>query len=119
MGYIYLASPYSDPDPAIRVKRFRAACQAAAKLILDGNKVFSPIAHGHAIASFAAPEDDMMRSWDDWKELDLAILEQADVVAILMLPGWRKSVGVQAELDHAIGLYKPILYLREGGFIDV
>ena len=32
---IYLASPYLDPDPLVRRERFRAACQAAAKLIRE------------------------------------------------------------------------------------
>ncbi|GIW55540.1 MAG: hypothetical protein KatS3mg082_1944 [Nitrospiraceae bacterium] len=35
-GMIYLASPYSHPDPAVREERFHAACRAAAALLLAG-----------------------------------------------------------------------------------
>jgi len=33
---IYLASPYSHPDPAVRAERYRAACRATAALLLAG-----------------------------------------------------------------------------------
>ena len=39
---IYLASPYSHPDPAVREERFREACRAAAKLISLGRIVSRP-----------------------------------------------------------------------------
>ena len=29
---IYLASPYTHPDPAVRVKRFRNACEMTAEI---------------------------------------------------------------------------------------
>lgn len=28
-GFIYLASPYTHPDPAVRARRYLAACRAA------------------------------------------------------------------------------------------
>ncbi len=48
---IYLASPYSHPDPAVREQRFRAACRAAAELIRAGHVVISPVVHGHPMAA--------------------------------------------------------------------
>jgi hypothetical protein len=42
---IYLASPYSHPDRAVREERFRGACRATAALLRSGHAVFSPIAH--------------------------------------------------------------------------
>ncbi|MCP4786572.1 MAG: DUF1937 family protein [Fuerstiella sp.] len=47
---IYLASPYSHSDANIREKRFRDVCRTAARLMRNGDVVFSPIAHGHPIA---------------------------------------------------------------------
>jgi hypothetical protein len=52
---IYLASPYSHPDPAVREARFREACRAAAKLMRLGQPAFSPIVHGHPIAVYGLP----------------------------------------------------------------
>lgn len=46
---IYLASPYSHPDPAVEELRFEAACEAACKLMQQGHHVFSPIAHTHPV----------------------------------------------------------------------
>jgi hypothetical protein len=40
---IYLASPFTHDDPAVRQQRFEAACRAAAILISQGKTVFSPI----------------------------------------------------------------------------
>jgi hypothetical protein len=46
---IYLASPYSHADDAIRAQWFDAACRAAAELMRAGHTVYSPIVHGHPI----------------------------------------------------------------------
>jgi len=45
---IYLASPYSSPDPAVREARFRAACKATAASI-SGQKM------GEGLISIALP----------------------------------------------------------------
>ena len=43
---IYLAAPYSHPDPWVRQDRAGRITEAAARLIADGWAVFSPISHG-------------------------------------------------------------------------
>jgi Domain of unknown function (DUF1937). len=48
---IYLASPYSHPDPLVREARFDAACRAMADLVHAGQIVFSPIVHGHPLGA--------------------------------------------------------------------
>jgi len=106
---VYLASPYSHPDPAVRQVRFREACRAAAALMHSGRSVFSPIAHGHPICELGVPSD-----WTKWQELDQRILRQCDEVVVLMLDGWRVSRGVQAEIDHAIEMDMPVRYLPLG-----
>jgi hypothetical protein len=62
---IYLASPYSHPDPAVRQERYEAVCQAAAELISRGHIVFSPVAHSHTIATYGLPGD-----WEFWQRTD-------------------------------------------------
>ena len=44
---IYLASPYSHPDPSVREQRFQNACRIAAELMRSGRIVYSPVAHSH------------------------------------------------------------------------
>lgn len=103
---IYLASPYSHPDPAVREQRFRAACQAAVALLHAGRVVFSPIAHSHPLAQHGLPGN-----WHFWERYDRAFLERCDEVLVLMLDGWEESVGVQAEIRIARELGKPVRYL--------
>jgi nucleoside 2-deoxyribosyltransferase len=103
---IYLASPYSHLDPAVREQRFRAACQAAVALLHAGRVVFSPIAHSHPLAQHGLPGN-----WQFWERYDRAFLERCDEVVVLMLDGWEESVGVQAEIRTAREFGKPVRYL--------
>jgi hypothetical protein len=103
---IYLASPYSHPDPTVREQRFRAACLAAAQLVSAGHIVFSPIAHGHPIALCGLPTD-----WRFWEPFDRHLLARCDEVVVLMLDGWETSVGVREEIRIARELGKPVRYL--------
>jgi nucleoside 2-deoxyribosyltransferase len=103
---IYLASPYSHPDPAVREERYRAACQAAAALLLAGQPVCSPIVHSHPLVAYGVPT-----GWVFWSRFDRALLARCDEVLVLMLDGWQESVGVQAEIRIARALGKPVRYL--------
>ena len=103
---IYLASPYSHPDAAIREERFRAACQAAAQMMRNGNVVFSPIVHSHPIALHGLPTD-----WRFWERHDQEQLTRCDEVVVLTIDGWRESEGVQAEIRIATEFGKPVRYL--------
>ena len=103
---IYLASPYSHPDHAVREWRFREACRAAAKLMREGHAVFSPIAHSHCICAYGLPTD-----WRFWEPFDRFQLQWCDEVFILMLDGWRESVGVQKEIQIAKEFGKRVRYV--------
>ncbi len=103
---IYLASPYSHPNAKVRERRFQEACCAAAKLLQAGVLVFSSIAHSHPIASFGMPT-----SWEFWSRLDREFLSRCEMLAVLTLPGWRESVGVQAEIDLALDMGLPIVHV--------
>lgn len=104
---LYLAAPYSDPDPGVRQRRFEAVCEQAAALIRAGALVFSPLSHSHPIAIYGVPTD-----WSYWDTFDSQMLAACDELVVLMLPGWRESVGVQAEIDLALELDLPIRYLE-------
>lgn len=93
----YLCCPYSSPDRAIRVARFEAANRAAAKLMAAGELVFSPISHGFPIAEAGGLPGD----WAYWERFTRAIFDSCRRVVVLMLDGWRESVGIQAEIGLA------------------
>ena len=103
---IYLASPYSHPDPEVREQRFRDACEATALLIHEGNIVFAPIVHSHSLVGYGLPA-----GWDFWEQFASEHIRRCDEVVILTLDGWRDSEGVQAEIRIAGELGLPVRYL--------
>jgi hypothetical protein len=104
---IYLASPYSHPDPLVRQARFDAACLAVSRLIHAGQSVFSPIVHGHPQVRFGLPTE-----WAFWQRFDQEYLRRCDEVLVLQIEGWRESVGVRAEIALASALGKRVEYLE-------
>ena len=100
---MYLASPYSHPDAAVREDRFRAVCEHAAALLRDGHLVYSPIAHSHPLAALGLPGD-----WAFWADHNRAMLERSSSLVVLQLPGWERSVGVAAEVEIARALGLPV-----------
>ena len=103
---VYLACPFSDPNPAVRQQRFDAACQATAALMWAGLKVFSPITHSFPLMRYGLAGD-----WKFWESYDRAHLEACTALAVLMLDGWKESVGVQAELAIAAELELPVMLI--------
>src|ERR1035437_5608982 len=108
---IYLASPYSHPDPEVMEARFDEICRIAGYLMGQGEVVFSPISHTHPIAVRST----LPRGWDYWERVDREFILASAKLVVAMIDGWRESIGVQAEIsiakDHGI----PIEYLRVDG----
>lgn len=101
-GLIYLASPYSHPDPLVRERRFNAACHAAAHFMAQGHLIFSPIAHTHPICLAGA----LPSGFDYWEKYDRAILAVCKEFWILRIDGWEQSKGITAErrIAHELGI---------------
>lgn len=113
---IYLASPYSHPSETVREQRFIDVCRVTASLLQSGYFVFSPIVHSHPLVKFCTRGT----GWDFWERIDREHLSRCDEVVVLMIDGWRESVGVKAEIRIARELGKPVRYLAPGApkFID-
>ena len=109
MKKIYLATPYSHPDPQVREFRFYEVNKVAARLMCEGNLVFSPISHTHPIAVAG----DLPRGWNYWKDYDSSFIEWADEIYVLKVLGWKQSTGVQAEIKLAEAMGKPVIYLED------
>lgn len=101
---IYLASPYSHPNPAVVEQRFQDVSRAAAMMTQDGLMVFCPIAHSHPMAVYGG----LTGNWEFWKAIDTEWIERCSELHLLMLPGWNTSTGVNAEVDIALKLGLPI-----------
>lgn len=85
---VYVAGPYSQPDPAINVNR---AVQVAA-VLLDEGHVVPVLPHLTHLWHLIAP-----RSYEEWLAYDLHIL--AACAALYRMPG--ESAGADAEMEWA------------------
>ena len=107
-GLVYLATPYSDPDPMVRQQRFEVVNRVAAKLMREGHYIYSPISHTHPIALAG----DLPRGWDYWEKYDRTILAACVRMFVLTQPGWQESVGVAAEIDIAREMGLPVEFIE-------
>lgn len=112
MKFIYLASPYTHADPEVRKTRATLAALAAAHLMLAGVTVYSPIAHGHALAQVTPVLDAQSHSF--WMDQCYPMLHHANALYILRAPGWEQSNGVALEHVYAETHGKPIFVSYNG-----
>lgn len=104
---VYLATPYSHDDPAVRHARFDAVNRMAAFLMREGHHIFSPISHTHPIAEAG----DLPRDWNYWQSYDRAILRACSAMIVFTQEGWQSSRGVTAEIAIARELGIPVEYI--------
>jgi len=96
---VYVAGPYTHPDPVINVHR---ACLVADRLDAHGCAVFVP--HLSITWHLVSPQPDV----NVWYRRDLDVLEHCD--AVVRIAG--ESVGADAETDRAYVLGLPVFRLR-------
>jgi hypothetical protein len=96
---IYLAAPYTHDNPLIQAQRAAIITRVAAAIAATDRPVFSPITHGVALVEHLPIE--LVRDHAFWMRQCMAMLIKADVLLVLMMPGWTSSRGVQAEIAHA------------------
>lgn len=92
---IYLASPYTHDDPDVMQTRYGLALYATSIITNAGYIIYSPIVYGHIIAARYSiyPTDS-----DWWVRFNRSFIENwATTLAILKLPGWHKSSGIEKE----------------------
>ncbi len=107
---VYLACPYTDPDPSVRVLRFNAATEAAADLIRAGQVVYSPITMTHPIDLVLAGKTNTLGS-DYWVAFDGAFMDVCSEIVVLKLEGWERSRGIRREIAYFEAHGKPIRLL--------
>ncbi len=107
---LYLACPYSHPDPAIREYRYSTVNRVAAQLMKANIVVFSPLSHSVPIARHL-PDIEMEHQF--WMLQDLPHLRRCEELLILGLPGWQQSRGVCEEMFKALAWRKPITLIEE------
>ncbi|RLG36449.1 MAG: hypothetical protein DRO01_08130 [Thermoproteota archaeon] len=107
-SFVYLASPYTHPDPKVREQRYLAVRRITASLMAKGIPVFSPITYSHPLAVlYNLPVEEQY-----WRFINFRMIEACDCVFVAMLEGWSESKGIAAELEKAKELGKDIYYLK-------
>lgn len=105
---IYLASPYTGNEE----ENFEKVTIAAGHFVKQGLIIFSPITHFHPIAK----KTSLPTGWEFWERLDRAYLSVSSELYVLMLPGWRESKGVTAEIKIAREKGIPISLVRSDDY---
>lgn len=114
MNLTYVASVYSqgNADAALLQKRYEVVLKWVATNLVErvqrGEVLYSPIAHNHEMAKVAT----LPKTWDFWKQIDVATLKHCAKLIVLQMPGWEESVGIQAEIEVAKANCIPIEYIR-------
>jgi len=103
---IYLASPWSHPERSCRLRRYEDALAATVALFRAGHDVFSPIVYSHPLH-----EAGLGGCWDTWQRFDRRMIAACSMVWVLAMDGWKESKGVNAEIDLAAEMGKPVRVL--------
>jgi hypothetical protein len=102
----YLATPYSQYYGGLE-KAHLDACVIVGHFTRQRITVFSPIAYQHPITRTTNLDP---LDLGQWLSIDRPFMVAAHVLIVGMLPGWKASEGVRAEIDHFLTARKPILY---------
>jgi Domain of unknown function (DUF1937) len=103
----YLATPYTKFPGGIECA-FIAAAKLAARLLVSGVKVYSPIAHTHPLAVHGNLDP---LDHDIWLPFDEAMMTACGALLVAHLPTWDSSKGIAHEIAFFEKAHKPIFDL--------
>ena len=109
-GLIYLSAPYGHDDKRVISARLAATDLIAAQLIAAGSYIFSPLSHNAHLSQMGYEPP------VGWYEFGLRFLDACQTLAVLQLPGWKQSHGVQLEIHRATQLELPLCHLQAEDF---
>ena len=103
-SYTYIGQPYTAKHPDgsldhnLMEQRYLWGAELTAKLLTEGQHVYSPIVHCHELAKkFELPRD-----FEFWKEYNYTMLQNSSKLLIAMMPGYLDSTGLTGEKLFAI-----------------
>jgi hypothetical protein len=105
---VYVGTPYSNYPGGIEIA-FIEACRVTARLLQEGAKVYSPIAHTHPVAIHGKidPLDHNV-----WLPFDAAIMSKSDAMIVVKMDSWERSKGIAHEIDVFTEARKPIYFIE-------
>lgn len=107
---VFLSCPYSSDDPAEVEYRVLHAEKAIVDLAENGVVAYSTIVTWPPLAKkYRLPF-----TYDFWRDHCIKMIDSAEKVIVLCIPGWEESIGVQDEIKIARKLGKEIVYHSPG-----
>jgi hypothetical protein len=112
---IYIGSPYTGKSPSkiknffIELLRYRRITKITG--ILQDKYPFAfigPITQSHVTSKHMNKACGLFSSWE---QRDLTYISRSDEMWVVMLPGWKDSVGVNAEIQFSINNNIKVKYL--------
>lgn len=103
----YLATPYSKYKKGIHLA-FVEASVFAARLMQQGVKVYSPIAHTHSLAVYGNID---LLNHEIWLPFDHALMSLCEALLVVEMDGWKESKGIQYEIEFFNSKQRPVFYL--------
>lgn len=119
----YICVPYSHDDNRVRETRVDVACQYSYFMmerehLHDVPEVhYNPIAMGANVIRNHTPLKAFNIPQCDF--LEQRILPIVDNVVVLCLPAWKRSLGIQREIELASHLHKDIIYVSMQKLLDL
>jgi Domain of unknown function (DUF1937) len=107
MRKIFLACPYSHPDPQVTEQRFLACNKVAGWIIQAGAAVYSQVSMSHPI-NLAFENREGLEIGKLWAPVDATFMEFLDELIILDLEGWDASSGIKREIEFFRGRDKRV-----------
>lgn len=108
-GVVYLAGPYSHPDPAVRAARAQRLTEVAAGLTAGLKMaVLSPITMGH---QYALAEPEISCAYVEHRTLCEVMMAAATRMIIVAMDGVQQSAGVREEVTFFKHLNRDIRVL--------
>lgn len=104
VGLAYLATPYSKYPGGIEAA-WVDACALAARLLVAGLGVYSPIAHTHPLAIHGGLDP---LDHDIWLPFDEAMMAKADELIVAHMATWETSRGIAHEVAVFEAAGKPV-----------
>ena len=108
---IYLASPYSDDNPAVMEERAQETTEFVARMTALGHLIYSPITYYHTIAQVMSLPTDA----EFWWGFNRDMLNRCHEMYVLEIDGWSASVGVDKEIEYCKLIGKTYHFIQTDG----
>jgi len=92
----------------MREGSFQMANAVAARLMEDGEIVFSPISHSHPISDFMV---DFVHEHDFWMQYNVRMMEMCNRIYVIKTREWKRSRGLRFEIQWFMDHNYPVFIL--------